>query len=86
MAKVRVKIFGVFRLDSGIKEMTVQVETVKELFPLIIEEAKRLNPQTPLKVKDLEGCVVAVNGKQVKPNTKLQDGDEVMLVPAVAGG
>lgn len=83
---VKIKVFGVFRLDSGIKEMTVQANTVRELFPLLVQEAKRLNPETTLKEKDLEGCVVAVNGKQVKLKSKLKDGDEVFLVPAVAGG
>ena len=83
---VKVKVFGWFRLDSGIKEITVHANTVRDLFPLLIQEAKRINPETTLKEKDLEGCVVAVNGKQVKINTKLKDGDEVFLVPAVAGG
>ena len=83
---VKVKMFGVFRLDSGLKEMTSEAASVKELFPQIIAEAKKINPRTTLTEKDLRGCVIAVNGKQVKPNSRLNDGDEVVLVPAVAGG
>ena len=51
---VTVKMFGTFRLDSG--------------------------------MKDVKGCIVCLHDKQVRPSTKLNDGDEVVLVPAVAGG
>ena len=83
---VKVKLFGVFRLDSGVKSLEADVTTVKTLYPLIVAEAKRLDPRSTLSEKDLRGCIVAVNGRQVKPNTTLSDGDEVVLVPAVAGG
>ena len=83
---VTVKIFGVFRLETGIKEMTAQAARVSELFPQIIGEAKRRNPQSAMTEKDLRGCIIAVNGRQATPKTELHPGDEVVLVPAAAGG
>lgn len=83
---VNVRFFGVFRLDSGLKEMSAEAGSVKELFPQIIAEAKKINPRTTLTEKDLRGCIIAVNGRQVKPGAVLKDGDEIVLVPAVAGG
>ncbi len=83
---VTVRVFGVFRLDSGVKRMEVDVASVKELLPLVLEEAKRVKPDTKVTMKDVMSCIVVVNGKQAGKNAVLCDGDEVMLVPAVAGG
>ena len=83
---ITVKLFGTFRLDSGIKEMQVDAKTVKELYPIIMDEVKKVNPYTTLSMKDVKGCIVSIGGKQVGVRTKLNDGDVVYLVPAVAGG
>ena len=83
---VTVKLFGTFRLDSGIKELSLDVSTVKQMLPLIMDEVRKRDPETELTIKDLKGCIVSLNGKQVGFNAKLNDGDTVYLVPAVAGG
>ena len=83
---VSVKLFGTFRLDSGIKELELDVSSIKKLLPLIMDEVKRRDPETELTIKDLKGCIFSLNGKQVGINTKLKDGDVLYLVPAVAGG
>ena len=83
---VTVKLFGTFRLDSGIKELTVDAAVVKDILPLIMDEVIRKDPDTKLTMKDLKGCIVSRNGKQIKMNTKLDDGDVLYLVPAVGGG
>lgn len=83
---VTVKIFGTFRLDSGIKEMQLEAKTVKDILPQIMDEVLRRDPDTKLCMKDLKGCIVSLNGKQVGFNAKLNDGDTVYLVPAVGGG
>lgn len=83
---VTVKLFGTFRLDSGIKELSLDAETVKQMLPMIMDEVKKKNPKTDLTIKDLKGCIASLNGKQVSFTTKLKDGDVVLLVPAVAGG
>ena len=45
---VTVKLFGTFRLDSGIKEMSLDVSSVKEIFPNIMDEGTKGDPQTAL--------------------------------------
>ena len=83
---VKVRLFGILRLDNGVKELEADVQCVRDLYPLIIEKAKAIDPKTKVTAKDLRGCIVSVNGRQVRPSTKLGDWDEVILVPAVAGG
>ena len=83
---ITVKLFGTFRLDSGIQEMQLEAKTVKELYPKVMAEVLKVNPYTTLSMKDVKGCIVSIGGKQVGVRTKLKDGDVVFLVPAVAGG
>ena len=84
---ITVKLFGLFRLDTGIKEMTVEkAHTVLDLYPCLLEEAKRLNPETKIGKKDIDGCIVSVNGKDAGKHTVLKDGDTVMLMSPVCGG
>ena len=83
---ITVKIFGTFRLDSGLKQLRAEVNTAKELYPIIMEEVKRMDPDTKLTIKDVKGCILSREGKQISPSTRLRDGDVICLVPAVAGG
>ena len=83
---VSVKLFGTFRLDSGIKELELDISSIKKLLPLIMDEVKRRDPETELTITDLKGCIFSLNGKQVGISAKLKDGDVLYLVPAVAGG
>jgi len=83
---VKVKLFGLFRLDTGIKELTVNAASVKELYPILLEEAKKVNPATKITAADIDGCIVMINGKQCKKTSSLKDGDEVYLMSPVCGG
>ncbi len=83
---VKVELFGLFRLDTGIKEMEAEAESVRDLYPLLLAEAKRLNPKTKITAKDIDGCIVVVNGKQTNKKARLRDGDTVMLMSPVCGG
>ena len=83
---VNVKLFGLFRLDTGLKELNVDAVYVKDLYPILLEEAKKLNPKTKITAKDIDGCIVVVNGVQTNKKAKLKDGDEVMLMSPVCGG
>ena len=83
---ITVKLFGTFRLDSGIKELQIDAKTVKDLYPVVMQEVLKVNPHTTLSMKDVKGCIVSIEGKQVGVRTRLKDGDVVFLVPAVAGG
>ena len=66
---VKVKLFGLLRLDTGLKELELGANSVKELY-----------------LKDIDGCIVMINGVQGKKSSKLAPGDEVMLMSPVCGG
>ena len=74
---ITVKLYGLVRLETGIKELQVEADNVgqlkKELTRHLSEEA-------------VKGCVLLVNGRQANRFTKLKSGDQVMLMPPVAGG
>lgn len=83
---VRVKMFGVLRLDTGVRELELEAGSVRELLEKTAAELARRGCTAAAGRDALKGCVTAVNGRQVKPSFRLSDGDEVWLVPAVAGG
>lgn len=84
---INVKLFGLFRLDTGIKSFEVEnVSCVKDLYPILLEKAKEINPNTKISSKDIDGCIIIVNGGQTKKNCALKDGDEVQLMSPVCGG
>ena len=74
---ITVKLFGLVRLETGIKELQVEADNVRQL-------QKALTRHIP--EKKIKGCVLLVNGKSANHFTKLKDGDQVMLMPPVAGG
>ena len=83
---VHVKLFGLLRLDTGLKELDAEAATVGDLYPILLAEAKRAKPSTKITAKDVDGCVVLINGKQGKKSSRLKDGDQVMLMSPVCGG
>lgn len=83
---VTVKLFGLLRLDSGVKQLEMEAASVRELYPKLLEDLSRRAPDCGLTLKDLKACAVAVNERPAKPGTKLQDGDIVYLIPPIAGG
>lgn len=83
---VTVKLFGTLRLDSGIKSLEVEADTVRELYPLVMAEILRAAPDSEIKEKDVRSCMVSVNEKKANARTKLQNGDTVYIIPPAAGG
>ena len=83
---VKVRTFGTFRLDTGIKELDLEVSNVKELLDAVAARINTQSPESGVDRRSLKGCIVSVNGRQVRTSARLADGDEVWLVPAVAGG
>ncbi len=83
---VKVELYGLFRLDTGIKSLEANASTVKDLYPILLEEAKKVDPKTKITAKDIDGCIVVINGKQSNKRAKLKDGDKVMLMSPVCGG
>ena len=74
---ITVKLFGLVRLETGIKQLQIEAANVKQL-------QKALTQYIP--EEKVKGCVLLVNGSPANRFTKLKDGDQVMLMPPVAGG
>ena len=83
---VTVKLFGTLRIDTGVRELTAEAGSVRELYPIVLREIREKRPDSPVTEKTLHACLVAVNGAQAGPRAKLRDGDVVYFFPAVAGG
>ena len=86
MPTVTVKLFGLFRLDTGLREIEAQAARVKDLYPVLLRKARERDPNTTITRADVDGCVVLVNGRQAKKSTKLSEGDTVYLMSPVCGG
>jgi len=75
---ITVKLYGLLRIESGIRERTLEATAVKE----VLEHLAGCG----ISRKDLNGCVILVNGKSANKRSKLNDGDTVVLMTPVAGG
>ena len=76
---ITVKLFGLLRLDTGLREVTLEAAHVRQL--------KQLLPQAcGVSAERLRGCVLLVNGQPAKDRTPLKNGDIVSLLSPVAGG
>ncbi len=77
---ITVKLFGLLRLESGIRELTLEARSIPEVKEALLARSERMTK------KDLDGCVILINGRPGKRRSKLEDGDQVVLMSPVAGG
>ena len=75
---ITVKLYGLLRIDSGIKEKQLEAATVKEVL--------RQLEDCCVDRDALNSCVILVNGNNANRRSKLTDGDTVVLMSPVAGG
>ena len=75
---ITVKLYGLLRIQSGIKEKQLEVSTVTEILEVLAD--------CGIPRKDLNSCVILVNGNSANRRSKLTDGDTVVLMSPVAGG
>ena len=75
---ITVKLYGLLRIESGIREKQLEAAAVKE----VLEQLAGFG----IDRKDLQGCVILINGKSANKRSKLTDGDTVVLMSPVAGG
>lgn len=73
---VRVKIFGVMRLKSGVSSFETEAGSINEL----------LNCIPGIERKEAKNLVVIVNDRPAGRYCKLKDGDEVVLLSPAGGG
>ena len=82
MAKVNVKVFGVYRVDSGVKEYIAEANIVNDV-------STSLNYLSKVPDSDINfnNTAVFLNNKPcTKKKTTLQDGDEVWIMSPAGGG
>ena len=78
---IKVKMFGVIRLGSGIKETECSANSLEDVFAYVSE----LNPNADKFTFD--DAIVFINGTRVtKKKSPLSDGDEVWLMSPASGG
>ncbi len=77
---ITVKMFGLLRLESGIKELQLEADTMKQVYAFLLASSDKLNKA------DLESCLVLINGTEGNHKSKLNDGDVVIFMSPVAGG
>ena len=75
---ITVKLYGLLRIDSGIKERKIEAAGIKEVLQDLVEQG--------ISKKDLNCCVILINGKPASKRNLLHDGDVVQLMSPVAGG
>ena len=75
---ITVKLFGLLRLESGIKERQMEAASLKEVLQNLQDAG--------IPREKLRGCVIFVNGENANKRKSLHDGDTVVLMPPVAGG
>lgn len=81
MAKVKVKCFGVLRIDSKIDKAEIEAGSIADVFPAIsglIEGDMTVS---------YDQALVYLNGERcTSKRQKLNDGDEVWLLSPASGG
>ena len=75
---ITVKLYGLLRIESGIKQKQLEARSVKEILILLAD--------CGIPKKELDSCVILVNGESANKRSKLTDGDTVVLMSPVAGG
>ncbi|NLL63913.1 MAG: MoaD/ThiS family protein [Ruminococcaceae bacterium] len=79
---VKVKMFGVIRLGSGVKEFDCEAKTLQETFDLL-----NIKSAPGAEKFSFNDAIVFINGTRVtKAKYDLQDGDEVWLMSPASGG
>lgn len=83
MAKVKVKLFGVYRVDTHLSDLELEAERLSDLLDALNEIAVG-EYKSSLAFTD---ATVFINGEHCKKKKqKLADGDELWLLSPASGG
>ena len=75
---ITVKLYGLLRIESGIRQKQLEARSVKEVLEQLAD--------CGIDRRDLDSCIILVNGNSAKKRTKLTDSDTMVLMSPVAGG
>ena len=75
---ITVRLYGLLRLDSGIREMQMDASSVKDVLQALSDRG--------IPKSKLDGCVILINGISANKRSRLADGDTVVLMSPVASG
>ena len=75
---ITVKLYGLLRINSGIKERQIEAANMKDVWNDLMTQG--------ISKKDLNGCIILINQKSANKRSVLTDGDVVQLMSPVAGG
>ena len=75
---ITVKLYGLLRIESGIKEKQLEADTVADVLDALAA--------CGIPKRELRSCVILLNGKPAVKRSKLKNGDTVILMSPVAGG
>lgn len=83
MAKVNVKLFGVYRIDTHIAHTEIEAEKLSDVLDGLNKMATGEN-KSSISFSD---ATVFINGEHCKKKKqKLNDGDEIWLLSPASGG
>jgi molybdopterin converting factor small subunit len=75
---ITVKLYGLLRIESGIREKQLEATCIRDILDALAG--------CGIPKKELEGCIILINGKTANRRSKVTDGDTVVLMSPVAGG
>ena len=83
MAKVKVKLFGVYRVDTHISDIEINAEKLSDL----LEELNRIAVGEHKSSISFTDASVFINGTNCKKKKqKLNEGDEIWILSPASGG
>ncbi|MBQ3432098.1 MAG: MoaD/ThiS family protein [Clostridia bacterium] len=91
MAKVTVKLFGVYRMDTHLKSAEIEADVLsaalQQLHDIIDQKAKAEGTAEEVKNLSFKDATVFINGERCrKKKQKLKDNDDVWILSPASGG
>ena len=81
---ISVKLFSMFRYYAGVDQVVIELESGAAVTDLLKSLAARFD--NPVFADDTSLLMVMVNQKNASPQTILNNGDVVHLLPILGGG
>jgi len=80
--RITIRLFALLKDRAGADHLTLDLPEKST----IAEAVKELRQRIPALADHLSNIAYALNHSYTQPNTPLQDGDELALIPPVSGG